>query len=133
MSTADHAFHMRRIRLERARAKGHAEGDPGEGYVIVAPLDESGHLSAEGWRIQRALCFVHRMEGSDIAERGLLAHRAGGPAGGTWVFDYDPRFTGEEEAGFHFESHVFTPGEYVSIRNAEGAVVTYRVASVDPA
>ncbi len=133
MATTQRTYHMRRIRLERARAKGHPEGEPGEGYDLVAPLDETGHISVEGWRSQRALCFVHRLEGGDIVERGLLAHRAGGPGGGTWMFDYDPRAIGEEEVGHHFEAHAFTPGEYVSIRDADGDVLTYRVTSVVPA
>jgi hypothetical protein len=133
MDKSHHTYHMRRIRLARARAQGHPEGDPGEGYDVVAPLDETGHISIEGWRSQRALCFVHRMEGGDIVERGLLTHRAGGPGGGTWMFDYDPRSLGEEEAGYHFEAHAFAPGEYVSIRDADGQVLTYRVTSVVPA
>ncbi len=126
-------YHMRKIRLERARAQGHPEGEPGEGYDITAPLDDAGHISLEGWRSQRALCFVHRLEGGDIVEHGLLAHRAGGQGGATWMFDYDPRSTGEEELGFHFESHIFKPGEYVSIRDADGDVHTYRVTKISPA
>jgi peptide chain release factor 1 len=47
----------------------------------VAPLDDTGHISVEGWRSKRALCFVHRLEDGVIVERGLLAHRAGGPGG----------------------------------------------------
>lgn len=126
-------YHMRKIRLERARAKGHPEGEAGEGYDVVAPLDDAGHISPEGWRSQRAFCFVHRLEGGEIVERGLLAHRAGGAGGGTWMFDYDPRSAGDEEFGFHFESHAFKPGEYVSIRDAEGDIHTYRVTKVTPA
>jgi len=124
---------MRRIKLERARAKGHPEGEPGEGYDLFAPLDDAGHISVEGWHSQRALCFVHRLEAGDVVERGVLAHRAGGPGGGTWQFDYDPRSLGEEDSGYRFESHAFKPGEYVSIRNADGDVLTYRVTSVSPA
>jgi len=133
MAGSHPTYHMRRIRLERARAKGHPEGEPGEGYDLVAPLDEGGHLSVEGWRSQRALCFVHWLEAGDVVERGVLAHRAGGPGGGTWQFDYDPRSLGEEDTGYRFESHAFKPGEYVSIRDADGAVLTYRVTSVSPA
>ena len=133
MAGSHPTYHMRHIRLERARAKGHAEGDPGEGYDFVAPLNETGHISVEGWRSQRALCFVHRFEEGEIVERGMLVHRAGGPGGGTWQFDYDPRALGEEDTGYRFESHAFQPGEYVSIRDEAGSVLTYRVASVRPA
>ena len=126
-------YHMRKIRLERARAQGHPEGELGEGYDLMAPLDDAGHISLEGWRSQRALCFVHRLEGGDVVERGLLSHRAGGAGGATWAFDYDPRNTGDEEFGYHFESHAFKTGEYVSIRNADGDVQTFRVTRVSPA
>jgi len=132
MNRPQQAYHMRKIRLERARAKGHPQGEPGEGYDLVAPLDDAGHISLEGWRSQRALCFVHRMEGGDIVERGVLAHRAGGPGGATWIFNYDPRSSGEEEVGYHFEAHAFVVGEYVSIRDGDGDVLTYRVTSVKP-
>ena len=132
MNRPQQAYHMRKIRLERARAKGHPQGEAGEGYDLVAPLDDSGHISLEGWRSQRALCFVHRLEGGDIVERGVLAHRAGGPGGATWIFDYDPRSSGEEEVGYHFEAHAFVVGEYVSIRDGDGDVLTYRVTSVSP-
>ena len=132
MNRPQQAYHMRKIRLERARAKGHPQGEAGEGYDLVAPLDDAGHISLEGWRSQRALCFVHRLEGGDIVERGVLAHRAGGPGGASWIFDYDPRSSGEEEVGYHFESHAFVVGEYVSIRDGDGDVLTYRVTSVNP-
>ena len=132
MNRPQQAYHMRKIRLERARAKGHPQGEPGEGYDLVAPLDDAGHISLEGWRSQRALCFVHRLEGGDIVERGVLAHRAGGPGGASWIFDYDPRSSGEEEVGYHFEAHAFVVGEYVSIRDGDGDVLTYRVTSVKP-
>jgi hypothetical protein len=132
MNRPQQAYHMRKIRLERARAKGHPQGEAGEGYDLVAPLDDSGHISLEGWRSQRALCFVHRLEGGDIVERGVLAHRAGGPGGASWIFDYDPRSSGEEEVGYHFEAHAFVVGEYVSIRDGDGDVLTYRVTSVKP-
>jgi hypothetical protein len=133
MDRSPKTHHMLKIRLERARAQGHPDGEPGEGYELVAPLDAAGHINVEGWRSQRALCFVHRLEGGDIVERGLLLHRAGGPGGATWMFDYDPRSIGEEEMGHHFEAHAFTPGEYVSIRDGDGALLTYRVTKVSPA
>jgi len=132
MNRPQQDYHMRKIRLERARAKGHPQGEAGEGYDLVAPLDDYGHISLEGWRSQRALCFVHRLEGGDIVERGVLAHRAGGPGGATWIFNYDPRSSGEEEVGYHFEAHAFVVGEYVSIRDGDGDVLTYRVTSVKP-
>ena len=127
------AHRMRRIKLELARTKGHPEGSHGDGYDFVAPLDESGHISLEGWKKERALCFVHRLEGGVVVERGLLTHRAGGAGGSTWVFDYDPNATVDEEAGYRFGAHAFVPGEYVSIRDEDGELHTYQVASIGAA
>ena len=132
MDSTVQIYTMRRIHLEGARTQVHPEGEPDNAYDLVAPLDASGHISVEGWRSQRALCFVHRLEGGDVVERGLLTHRSGGHGGGTWMIDYDPLAVGEEEAGFHFETHVFKPGEYVSIRGADECLHPYRVTSVLP-
>ena len=57
------------------------------------------------------------------------------PAGtrGRWVFDYDPQDVDDDESGFHFESHAFSQGEYVSIRGEDGEMHTYQVMSVTPA
>ena len=122
-----------RVRLERALEPGAAaQGDntSARGYEFVAPLDAGDHISVEGWRAERALCFVHRTEHGATLERGLLTHRPGGAEGATWMFDYDPLAEGDEEAGFRFGSHRFVAGEYVTLREPDGAAHTYRVASV---
>jgi hypothetical protein len=36
----------------------------------------------------------------------------------------------EEEPGFRFADHAFKPGEYVSLREQEGDLVTFKVISV---
>ena len=124
---------FRKIRLELARSKGHAEGSPGDGYEFVAPLDATDHIDLETWKRERGRCFVHRMEKGITVERGLLVHRAGGAGGSTWAFEYGPGGEVEEDAGYRFAAHAFTPGEYVSVRDEDGDLRTYRVASVKPA
>ena len=132
-NSQENTYHLRRIRLELARATGHPDGDAGQGYDFVAPLDSASHISLEGWKRERGLCFAHRLEHGQVVERGVLSHRAGGPGGATWVFDYDPQSDGEEEAGYRFGGHAFVVGEYVSIRDEDGDMRTYKVASVTPA
>ena len=117
------------IRLEAAPGPHEPAGGPS--YDFVAPLDPQGKIDVEAWKHDRALCFVHRLEEGD-RRRGLLVHRPGGPAGATWAFDYEPG-VGDEETGFRFEAHVFAPGGYASLRDADGVLRTYRVASVKPA
>jgi len=40
---------------------------------------------------------------------------------------------GDEETGYRFETHAFTPGAYVTVRDADEQSRTYRVAFVKPA
>ena len=126
-------YAMHRIKLEPARAPHADPAGDARGYEIVAPLDPTGLISVEGWRRERALCFVHRTEHGAVVERGALVHLPGGPEGATWAIDYDPGQEGDEERGYRFGSHAMKAGEYVSIREASGPVRTYRVASVTPA
>ena len=124
---------LRKIRLELARSKGHAEGSPGDGYEFVAPLDADNHIDVEAWKRERGLCFVHRIEKGVVTERGLLVHRAGGAGGATWAFEYEPGGPADEDAGYRFAAHAFAAGEYVSVRDEDGDLHTYRVASIKPA
>ena len=58
---------------------------------------------------------------------------AGGPEHGRWVFDYDQTAEDDDEAGYRFGAHPFRPGEYVSIRDENGEMHTFKVISVEPA
>ena len=124
---------MFRIALEEARSKGAPAGSGQSGYEFFAPLDDAGHIDLEAWKKERPRCFVHRLHRGAVVERGLLVHRAGGAGGATWAFDYEAGTTAEEEQGYRFAAHAFVAGEYVSIRDEDGDLVTYRVASVTPA
>jgi hypothetical protein len=121
---------MFKITLEEARAKG-AGGAGQSGYEFFAPLDESGHIGLEAWKNERARCFVHRLDHGAVVERGLLVHRAGGAGGATWAFDYQAGTADDEEQGYRFAAHAFVVGEYVSIRNADGELVTYCVTAAN--
>ncbi len=123
-------IHLAHIYLQPAPTAQETGG--ASDYDFVAPLDAQGRLDAEAWKRDRALCFVHRLEGGEIVARGLLVHRPGGAGGGTWAFDYEPGL-GDEDSGFHFEARIFAPGEYVSVRDADGKMHTCRVSTVKPA
>ncbi len=126
-------YKLFRIKLELARSRDHVEGSKGDGYTFVAPLAETGHISIDGWKHDRLLCFVHRLEQGVTVQRGMLVHRPGGPGGSTWAFDYEADTSVDEEAGYRFGSHAFVVGEYVSVRDADGELHTYRVADVKAA
>lgn len=115
------------VRLELARDADFPEGSTEHGYEFVAPLTDAGHIDVEAWRKHREECRVRRFWEGEDDERGHLVHRRGG----TWVFHYDVAGDpDEDEPGFRFDSHVFKQGEYVSLREQDGSLRTFRVALV---
>jgi hypothetical protein len=130
---SNNSVQMRKIVLEEARAKGAPAGPGVHAYEFVAPLDEAGFINLEAWKKERVRCFVHRLEHGKIVDRGLLVHRAGGVGGATWAFDYELGTTDDEEEGYRFGTHAFTPGEYVSIRDDEDELRTFKVISATSA
>lgn len=120
------------ITLHLARTPGFPDGSTSRGYEITAPLDASGHLDAAAWQAQRDRCRVRRFWTGEPDSHGWLVHRAGGAGGATWAIDYDDARSDDDETGFRLSSHKLVPGEYVSIRDAEGELSPFRVALVKP-
>ena len=124
---------LQNISLRLARSPGHPEGSSQHGYDIVAPLDGTGHLDADGWRKARDRCRVRRIRAGEPVRHGRLVHRAGGANGATWLIDYDDRTTADDEPGYRLDTHRFVEGEYVSVRDEEGALQTFAVTHVGEA
>jgi hypothetical protein len=122
---------LRKVTPQAARSKAFPEGSIRHGYDLVAPLTEDGHIDLESWKAHRGACFAHRFWAGEQTLQGLLVHRAGGRGGSTWAFEWKSRRAGqEEEEGFRFGDHAFKVGEYVSVREAEGDLLTFRVVDV---
>lgn len=118
---------LKKIRLELARDRQFPTGSRTHGYEFVAPLDAEGRLDAEAWREHRDKCRVRRFWEGEPDEAGHLVRKPGG----SWAFHYD--IEGDEdddEAGYRFSSHVFKPGEYVSVREQDEEVRTFRIVTV---
>ena len=64
--------------------------------------------------------------GDEVEEIGHLIHRPGG----SWAFHYDIDGDDDDEAGYRFGTHAFTPGEYVSIKDEDGDLHTFQVVTV---
>ena len=96
-------------------------------------LKADGHIDEVQWKKDRAHCRVRRFWEGEDDQIGFLVHKPGGPEHARWVFDYDQTAEDDDESGYRFGSHVFRPGEYVSIRDEEGDMHTYQVASVEAA
>ena len=122
---------LKRITLHLARSKEFPAGSARHGYEFVAPLDTRGHIDSELWHKYRNNCRVRRFWNDTDDENGRL--EPGGAEHARWVFDYDATRSDDDEAGYRFGAHVFTPGEYVSIGNGDGESHTFRVVSVAPA
>ncbi len=120
---------LERIRLELARDPQHPEGSNRHGYEFIAPLADDSRIDVEEWRKERARCRVHRFWQGEPDEVGHLVRTRGGH----WAFHYDVNGdSDEDEAGYRFADHTFKPGEYVSIREHDGDLQTFRVVSVRP-
>ena len=117
---------LKKVRLELARDRDFPDGSRQHGYEFTAPLDDDGHLIATEWRKQRKRCEVRRFWQGEPTELGRLVH----VRGDAWAFDYDPTRKDDDEPGFKLGIHKFAPGEYVSFKEHDGVMRTFRVASV---
>ncbi|MGE0750986.1 MAG: hypothetical protein AB7K64_10410 [Variibacter sp.] len=123
-----HAF--KRICLHLARSKEFPVGSARHGYELVAPLDENGHIDVSLWKKHRDRCHVRRFWNGEDDRVGYLVHKPGGSEHARWVFDYDASRSDDDEAGYRFGAHTFSPGEYITLRDNNGEH-TFRVASVE--
>ena len=116
------------LRLGRNPEAGFPEGDDDMGYVIVAPLDKDGVLDPELWRANKERCTVFRFtpDHADDAD-GWLTHR-----GNQWHFHYDEEHEGPDEPVYRLGDHKLRVGEYVTIHEADGDDLTYKVTEARP-
>jgi hypothetical protein len=122
---------LRKVTLHAARSKEFPDGSIRHGYDFIAPLTEEGRIDLDAWKEHRGECFAHRFWAGEPSMQGLLTHRAGGHGGSTWAFEWKTRkAVDDEEEGFRFGDHAFKVGEYVSVREPEGDLLTFRVVSV---
>lgn len=131
MTNLPHTF--KRIRLNLARSKEFPNGSAKHGYEFVAPLDAKGHIDVERWKAERAHCRVRRFWEGEDDQVGFVVHKAGGPEHARWVFDYDQTAEDDDESGYRFGTHAFRTGEFVSVRDEDGEMHTFVVASVEAA
>jgi hypothetical protein len=124
--------HLKHIRLELARSKDFPSGSPRHGYDLIAPLDEAGRIDPELWRKYKKNCRVRRFWNDEEEAVGALVHKPGGSEHARWMFNYGTDDGDDEEAGYRFGAHTFSTGQYVSIRDHNGELHTFRVASVEP-
>lgn len=119
---------LHQIVMRLARNPGFPEGDDGQGYIIVAPLDASDRLDALEWRQHRDDCKVVRFKpGEDKDADGKLTHN-----GSSWFFHYDEAREGADEPVYRLGDHRLAIGDYLTIHESDGQSLTYRVTQRTP-
>jgi hypothetical protein len=112
------------MRLARNPGSEFAEGDDHRGYSLVAPLTPEGKLDDAAFRAAKGECAVRRFAPDEDAQEGKLVHR-----NGRWFFDYGDQGDLEEPL-YRLGEHRFAVGEYVSITDDDGRLLTYKVTDV---
>jgi hypothetical protein len=112
------------MRLARNPGTEFADGDDHRGYTLVAPLTPDGKFDEAEYRKHRAACVVRRFAPDEDPQEGLLVHR-----GGRWFFDYGDQEEAEEPL-YRLGEHRFAVGEYVSVTDEDGRLLTYKVTDV---
>ena len=118
---------LSKIRLELARDPDFPDGSRERGYEFTAPLADDGRISESEWKTHRDRCRVRRFWSGDADEVGHLIRKPGG----SWAFHYDLHGdVDDDESGYRFSNHRFIPGEYVSIKEHDDVLRTFRVMMV---
>jgi hypothetical protein len=112
------------MRLARNPGSEFAEGDDHRGYSLVAPLTPDGMLDEAAFRGAKGVCAVRRFAPDEDAQEGKLVHR-----NSRWFFDYGDQGDAEEPL-YRLGEHRFAVGEYVSITDEDGRLLTYKVTDV---
>jgi hypothetical protein len=113
------------MRLARNPGTEFAEGDDHRGYTLTAPLTPDGMIDDDAFRHERNGWTVRRFAPDEDAQEGRLARR-----GEQWFFDYGET---DDEPVYKLGQHRFATGEYVTIADEDGRLLTYKVTDVQPA
>ncbi|MFI4935071.1 MAG: hypothetical protein ACHP7N_10660 [Caulobacterales bacterium] len=116
------------MRLARNPGTEFADGDDHRGYSLVAPLTPEGRLDAAAYAKVKDACVVRRFAPDEDPADGRLAH-----SGSRWFFDYEEGQVSEDEPVYRLGEHRFAVGEYVSVTDEDGRLLTYKVTDVAPA
>jgi|TARA_R110000824_G_scaffold118960_19_gene272694 hypothetical protein len=115
------------VRMTLARNEDFPNGSPAHGYDLVVPLDGEAMLDAEEWKNHSKSCTVRRFWEGEADRKGLLRHIGRG-----WLIDYDATTREADEPFFKLDRHKFAAGEYLSVTEEDGEMLTFRVATVTP-
>jgi hypothetical protein len=116
------------MRLARNPDAGFPDGDDHHGYVITAPLDRAGRLDPTLWRERKKDCTVVRFKPGEAHDAdGWLTHR-----GEHWYLHYDENDEGPDEPVYRLGDHRLRLGDYLTIHEADGDDLTYKITEARP-
>lgn len=116
------------MRLARNPGTEFSGGDDHRGYALTAPLTPDGHIDQAAYAKSKAQCSVRRFAPDEDPSDGFLARR-----GERWYFDYDDSDSADDEPIHRLGQHRFALGEYVTVADEDGRLLTYKVVEVQPA
>ena len=112
------------MRLARNPGTEFADGDDHRGYTLTAPLTAEGKLDEEALRATKGGAAVRNFLPDEDAREGKLGRR-----GERWFFDFGDEAEGEEPL-YRLGEHRFAVGEYLSITDEDGRLLTYKVTDI---
>lgn len=115
------------MRLARNPGTEFADGDDHRGYTLTAPLTSDGKIDEGGLKALKGGAKVRHFAPDEDAYEGKLGRR-----GERWFFDFGDAADNEEPL-YRLGEHTFAVGEYVSITDEDGRLLTYKVTDVAPA
>ena len=112
------------MRLARNPGTEFADGDDHRGYTLTAPLTGDGHIDTAALKALKGGAHVRRFAPEEDAAEGRLGRR-----GERWFFDFGDEDDTQEPL-YRLGEHRFAVGEYLSITDEEGRLLTYKVTDV---
>lgn len=111
------------IRLELARTADHPNGSSAHSYVFRVPLDDAGLIEPKELKKAEKRPVVRRFWPGEADQSGVVI---ASPKG--WAFSYK---IGEDddEIIFRLKDHPLKVGEYLTITEADGSELPFRVIS----
>ncbi len=109
------------IRLELARTADHPNGSSAHAYVFRVPLDNEGLIDPVALREAEKRPVVRRFWPGEQDQNGVVISSDKG-----WAFSYKVG-DDDDEVIFGLQNHPIKVGEYLTITEADGSELPFRV------
>ncbi|QTD55788.1 hypothetical protein [Parasphingorhabdus cellanae] len=111
------------IRLELARTADHPNGSSAHAYVFRVPLDDAGLIEPQALREAEKRPVVRRFWPGERDQNGVVIATDKG-----WAFSYKVG-DDDDEVIFGLQNHPIKAGEYLTITEADGSKLPFKVIS----